>query len=56
MEERLKLAKDGNGDLVNATNFKRTIESLRYLTTTRPDIMFGVRIVSRFMESPRESH
>jgi hypothetical protein len=27
-----------------------------YITTTRPDIMYGVRLISRFMETPKESH
>lgn len=27
-----------------------------YLTTTRPDIMFDVSLISRFMESPKDSH
>ncbi|KAJ8750631.1 hypothetical protein K2173_015812 [Erythroxylum novogranatense] len=45
VEERLKLVKDGSGDLVNATNFKRLIRSLRFLTATRPDIVYRVRIL-----------
>ncbi|KAJ8769022.1 hypothetical protein K2173_024018 [Erythroxylum novogranatense] len=44
VQERLKLVKGGSGDLVDATNFKRLIESLRYLTATRPDIVYGVGI------------
>jgi hypothetical protein len=27
-----------------------------YLTATRPDIMFVVSLISRFMESPKDSH
>ena len=27
-----------------------------YLTTTRLDIMYGVSLISRFMESPKNSH
>jgi hypothetical protein len=27
-----------------------------YLTATRPDIMFTTSFVSRFMESPKDSH
>jgi alpha-glucosidase (family GH31 glycosyl hydrolase) len=27
-----------------------------YLTTTRPDIMYGVSLISRFMETLKESH
>jgi hypothetical protein len=29
---------------------------LLYLTATRPDIMYAASLVSRFMESPRDSH
>ncbi len=28
-------------------------ESLRYLTCTRPDIMFGVGLISRFIDEPK---
>ncbi|KAK2975123.1 hypothetical protein RJ640_024698 [Escallonia rubra] len=56
VEERLKLVKDGSGDLVNATNFTRLVGSLRYLTATRLDIVNGLGIVSRFMNSPQQSH
>jgi len=56
IEERLKLGKDGSGDLVNPTYFKQLVASLRYLTSTRPDIVFGVGLISRFMEAPRQSH
>ena len=27
-----------------------------YLTTTRPDLMYVVSLISRFMESPKHSH
>ena len=27
-----------------------------YLTTTRPDIMYGVSLISRFMDSPKTLH
>ena len=32
------------------------IKSLWYLTFTRSNILFGVRLVSKFMESPCQSH
>ncbi|XP_071933941.1 uncharacterized protein [Coffea arabica] len=32
------------------------IGSLRYLTSTRPDITYGVGLISRFMESPCQFH
>ncbi|XP_026417087.1 uncharacterized protein LOC113312558 [Papaver somniferum] len=56
VEERLKLTKDGLGELVNSTEFKGLVGCLRYLTATRPDIMYAVGLVSRFMESPRQSY
>lgn len=52
VEGRLKLIKDGSSDLVDTTNFKRLLRSLRYLTTIGPDIIYGVSIVNKFMESP----
>ena len=56
VEERLKLEKESGDDLVNSTNFRRLVGSLRYLTTTRPDIVYGIGLISRFMDSPRQSH
>ena len=53
IEDKLKLVKDDSDDLVDATNYKRLVGSLQYLTITRPDIMYGVGIVSRFMETSR---
>ena len=32
------------------------IEKLNYLTVTRPDITFAIRVLSRFMHQPREVH
>ncbi|KAG6473560.1 hypothetical protein ZIOFF_067477 [Zingiber officinale] len=55
-KERLRLTKDGNGDVVNSTYFKSLVGSLRYLTSTRPDINFCVGLINRFMENLRQSH
>ena len=52
----LKLSKDNEGSTVDPMLFKRLVGSLMYLTATRPDIMYGVSLISRFMESPKESH
>ena len=49
----LKLSKDDEGSTVDHTLFKRLVDSLMYLTATRPDIMYGVSLISRFMESPK---
>lgn len=51
-----KLVKDEMGIRVNATVFKQIVGSLRYLTVTRPDLMFVVGLISRFMENPTELH
>ncbi|KAI3523596.1 hypothetical protein L1887_01838 [Cichorium endivia] len=56
MEHKLKLTKDGGGELVNPTEYRSIVGGLRYLTHTRPDISFAVGIVSRFMEKPTEQH
>jgi len=52
----MKLSREGNGDFVDSTLFKSLVGSLRYLTITRPDIVYGVGLVSRYMETPKESH
>ncbi|CAM8895114.1 unnamed protein product [Rhodiola kirilowii] len=48
--------KEGTGELMNPTYFKSIVGSLHYLTSTRPDIVYGVGIISRFMEQPQQSH
>jgi len=51
-----KLSKKDEGSIVDSTLYKRLVGSLMYFTTTRPDIMFASSFVSRFMESPKNSH
>lgn len=41
---------------MDVTLNKSLIGSLRYLVATRPYIVFGVSLLSRFMEEPRVSH
>ena len=53
---RMKLSKEENGDFVNSILFKSLIGSLRYLTITRPNIVYGVGVLSRYKETPKESH
>ena len=52
----LKLSKEGEGKLINSIMYKSLVESLRYLTITRPDILYGVGLVNHYMETLRESH
>ena len=42
----LRLTKKGEGRDINLTLFKSLIGSLRYLTMTRPDIVYGVELLS----------
>ncbi|XP_066398392.1 uncharacterized mitochondrial protein AtMg00810-like [Miscanthus floridulus] len=56
MEERLKLMKASTVVKVDATLYRSIVGGLRYLVHTRPDIVFTVGYVSRFMEDPREDH
>ena len=51
----LKFSKDDEGSTVDPMLFKRIVGNLMYLTATRPDIMYGVCLISRFMESPKDS-
>jgi hypothetical protein len=51
----LKLRKEDEGSNVDPTMFKRMLGSLMYMIATRPDIMYGVSLISRFMETPKES-
>ena len=51
-----KISKDDDGSKVDPTLYKRLVGSLMYLTSTRPDIMFGVSLISRFMETPKNTH
>jgi len=55
-EPGLKLEKDPEEELVDATEFKKLVGSLRYLCNSRPDICFVVSLISRFMKNPRVSH
>ena len=52
----LKLNKDHGGKKVDSTLYKQIVGSLMYLTATRPDIMYSVNLISRYMENPTEMH
>lgn len=55
-EPGLKPAKDPEGKKVDNTLFKQIVGSLLYLLATRPDIMYSVSLISRYIESPTENH
>ncbi|XP_070677968.1 uncharacterized mitochondrial protein AtMg00810-like [Malus domestica] len=51
-----KLTKHDEGESVDPTFFKSLVGSLRYLTYTRPNILYVVRLVSRYIENPTTTH
>jgi hypothetical protein len=55
MEERLKLSRDSMTE-VDATQYRRLVGGLHYLTHTRPDLAFSVGYVSRFIQRPTTEH
>ena len=56
MSTTLKLSKDASGKSVDQTLYRGMIGSLLYLTTSRPDISFSVRVCARYQSDPKESH
>ncbi|KAK2983651.1 hypothetical protein RJ640_023185 [Escallonia rubra] len=46
VEDKLKLVKDGSGDLINATNFRRLVGSLRKRNVELEEQMIGKKVVS----------
>jgi hypothetical protein len=51
-----QLSKQSSAAPVDKTMFRSIVGSLRYLVNTRPDIVFVMGYVSRFLENPREDH
>lgn len=56
MELGLKLSKAEGAREVDATMYRKNVGCLRYLLHTRPDLSFSVGVLSRYMQSPRESY
>ncbi|KAL0547185.1 hypothetical protein IC582_017113 [Cucumis melo] len=56
MNQKEKLCKEDGADKVDEGYFRSLIGCLMYLTTTRPDILNVVSILSRFMHCASELH
>ena len=56
MEQQLRLSSTDGDLLSNPLSYRRLVGRLIYLTVTRPDIVFAVHVLSRFMHEPRTTH
>ncbi|KAF2302128.1 hypothetical protein GH714_032881 [Hevea brasiliensis] len=56
LDPNVKLSKENGDSILDATSYRTFIGSLLYLTTTRPDLMFTTSLLSKFMNSPSNSH
>ncbi|XP_031248562.1 uncharacterized protein LOC116106349 [Pistacia vera] len=51
-----KLTKNVDGVRIDNTFYKQIVRSLMYLTITRPDVLFLVSLINRFMDCPTKLH
>ena len=56
MGTNVNLDGDASGNMVDQKLYRSMIGSLLYVTASRLDVMFSVRMCIRFQASPRESH
>jgi len=56
MNQKEKLSKEDGADKVDEGYYRSMIGCLMYLTATRPDILFVVSLLSRFMHCASEMH
>ncbi|RDX79371.1 Copia protein, partial [Mucuna pruriens] len=56
MNKKEKFSKEDGADKVNEVHFRSLIGCLMYLTSIRPDILFPVSMLSRFMHCASELH
>ncbi|XP_049381189.1 secreted RxLR effector protein 161-like [Solanum stenotomum] len=50
------VAQGVTGTRIDNTFYKKIVGSLMYLTVTRPDIMYSVSLISRYLENSKETH
>ncbi|CAA7024669.1 unnamed protein product [Microthlaspi erraticum] len=51
-----RFSREGDGGKVDPTLYKKLIGSLMYITSTRPDLMYVVCLLSRYMANPSDQH
>lgn len=56
MSSTLKLGNDENGVQVDVKKYWGMIDSLLYLTASKPNIIFAVYLCAKYQSNPKESH
>jgi hypothetical protein len=56
IEARIKLSKNNSAPVANGTECRCLVDSLRHLVNTRPDLVYSIAFVSRFIEKPTEEY
>ena len=56
MSLNVKLTIDLLGKSIDSSLYKSMIDSLLYLTASRPDISYSVEVCARYQVNPKESH
>jgi hypothetical protein len=56
MSSTVSLGLDEDGEAVDQKEYKSMIDSLLYLTATRPNIQFAMELCALFQASPHASH
>lgn len=51
-----KLSEEGDGEVIEITLYRSLIGNLKYLTITRPDIVYRVGLVCQYMVKSLETH
>ncbi|GJV77893.1 hypothetical protein Tco_1509477 [Tanacetum coccineum] len=56
MVEKSKLDEDKEGKAVNPSHYRGMIDTLLYLTSSRPDLQFAICMCARYQARPTEKH
>lgn len=56
MEVNAKICAHEGKDFQDVTMYRQLVGNLIYLTLTRPNISYAVRVASRYMQQPKKSH
>lgn len=56
VDQNLVLMKEEGDLLADASQYRRLVGRMIYLTITRPDLVYAVHILSQFMDKPRQTH